>query len=75
MPDVDGLAVEMREPLGEDELFLLETPLPPVMAVAALADRVVTVRGGDAPDWARWPAVQLGPWPWGSAGPGSATGS
>ncbi|MGO9783528.1 MAG: hypothetical protein ACLPKE_08040 [Streptosporangiaceae bacterium] len=60
MPDVDGLAVEVREPLGEDELFLLETPLPPVRAVAALADRVVTVRGGDAPDWARWPAVQLG---------------
>lgn len=60
MPALGGLALEVREPLGEDELFLLETPLPPVMAVVALADRVVTVRGGDAPDWARLPAVQLG---------------
>jgi hypothetical protein len=60
MPDVAGLALEVREPLGEDELFLLETALPPVMAVVALAERVATVPGGDAPDWARWPAAQLG---------------
>lgn len=60
MPDVDGLALEVREPLGEDELFLLETALPPVLAVVALADRVATVPGGGGPDWARLPAAQLG---------------
>ncbi len=60
MLDVDAPALEVREPLGEDELFLLETPLPPVMAMVALADRVVTMRGGDTPDWSRLPAAQLG---------------
>ena len=58
MPPTD-LTIEVREPVGDDELFLQETSLPPAPAMAALAQRVVTV-AGNAPDWNQVAAVQLG---------------
>jgi hypothetical protein len=54
-----GLALEVRELTGQDELYLLETILPPVAAMAGLADRVATLPGGAALDWAVIPAAQL----------------
>jgi hypothetical protein len=36
-------AIDVREPTGQDELFLIETGLPPAAALAALAERVATV--------------------------------
>jgi hypothetical protein len=53
------LALEVREPTGQDELYLLETALPPVAAMAGLADRVATLPGGAPLDWAVIPAAQL----------------
>jgi hypothetical protein len=51
---------EVGEPAGDDEVFLLETQLPPVRTVVELANRVVT-RGDGAPlDWSELPASQLG---------------
>jgi hypothetical protein len=58
MPPTD-LAIGVREPVGDDELFLLETSLTPAAAIAALAQRVVSI-GGNAPDWNQVAAVQLG---------------
>lgn len=54
-----GPAIEVREPTGLDELFLLETRLPPAAAVAALADRVATI-DRHPPDWQEVAATQLG---------------
>jgi hypothetical protein len=53
------LALEVREPTGQDELYLLETALPPVAAMAGLAGRVATLPGGAPLDWAVIPAAQL----------------
>jgi hypothetical protein len=56
----DGeLALEVREPIGQDELYLLETALPPVAAIAGLAGRVATLPGGAPLDWTVIPAAQL----------------
>jgi hypothetical protein len=57
---VGGLIFEVREPIGEDELFLLETSLPPVEAIVDLAGRVTIHPGGASPDWGTLPAVDLG---------------
>ncbi|MDH6243213.1 hypothetical protein [Mycobacterium sp. OTB74] len=54
-----GPAIEVREPTGLDELFLLETRLPPAAAMAALADRVATF-DSRPPDWQEIAATQLG---------------
>ncbi|HWD08017.1 MAG TPA: hypothetical protein VHA57_02875 [Actinomycetota bacterium] len=54
----DG-ALDVREPRGDDELFLLETPLAPAPALVALAERVVTVTGRPL-DWDELAAAQLG---------------
>jgi hypothetical protein len=51
--------IDVREPTGQDELFLLETQLPPAAALAALAERVATV-GRRPPDWREVAASQLG---------------
>jgi hypothetical protein len=53
------LALEVRQPTGQDELYLLETALPPVAAMAGLAGRVATLPGGTPLDWAVISAAQL----------------
>jgi hypothetical protein len=53
------LALEVHEPTGQDELFLLETALTPAAAVAGLADRVANLPDGRPLDWAAIPASQL----------------
>ena len=55
----DAPTIDVREPVGEDELFLLETRLAPAPALAALAERVATV-DGRRPDWDQVAAAQLG---------------
>lgn len=56
----DPAAIDVAEPVGDDELFLLETSLAPARAMVALAERVATV-GGHPPDWGQIAAVGLGP--------------
>lgn len=51
--------LEVREPTGQDELYLLETALPPVAVMAGLAGRVAALPGGAPLDWASIPAAQL----------------
>jgi hypothetical protein len=55
----DAPAIDVREPTGDDELFLLETRLAPAAALVALAGRVATV-AGRPPDWDQVTAAQLG---------------
>jgi hypothetical protein len=55
----DVAAIDVREPVGDDELFLLETRLMPAAALVALAERVATV-DGRPPDWDQVAAAQLG---------------
>jgi hypothetical protein len=52
-------AIDVREPTGQDELFLIETGLPPAAALAALAERVATVDRRRL-DWQEVAATQLG---------------
>jgi hypothetical protein len=53
------LALDVGEPTGHDELFLIETNLPPAPALAALAERVATNSDGSPIDWAAIPAARL----------------
>lgn len=55
----DAPVIEVREPAGDDELFVLETQLAPVAALVTLAQRVATV-GGRALDWEQVSAAGLG---------------
>jgi hypothetical protein len=55
----DAPAIDVREPVGDDELFLLETRLAPAPAMVALAGRVATVAGRPL-DWDQVAAAQLG---------------
>jgi hypothetical protein len=55
----DAFAIDVREPVGDDELFLLETSLPPARALVALAERVATI-AGHPPDWDHVAAARLG---------------
>jgi hypothetical protein len=59
MLPADSPAIDVREPVGDDELFLLETRLAPAAALVALAGRVATV-AGRPPDWEQVAAAQLG---------------
>jgi hypothetical protein len=59
MLPADAPAIDVREPTGDDELFLLETRLAPAAALVALAGRVATV-AGRPPDWEQVAAAQLG---------------
>jgi hypothetical protein len=59
VPPADAPALDIREPVGDDELFLLETRLAPAAALVALAGRVATV-AGRPPDWDGWAAARLG---------------
>jgi hypothetical protein len=57
---VSGVALVVREPIGEDEIYVLESPLAPVPAILELARRVArTVTGGPL-DWTSLPATDLG---------------
>jgi hypothetical protein len=53
------LLLDVREPTGWDELFLLETRLSPSQAMAGLAERVARQPGAPAIDWRELPAVRL----------------
>jgi hypothetical protein len=55
----DAPMIEVREPAGDDELFVLETQLAPVAALVALADRVATVDRHPL-DWEQVSAAGLG---------------
>jgi hypothetical protein len=55
----DVAAIDVREPVGDDELFLLETQLAPAPALVALAGRVATF-ASRPPDWDQVEAAQLG---------------
>lgn len=57
---VSGTALAVREPTGHDEIFLAETPLPPLPAVLELARRVASAADGAPVDWARLPATDIG---------------
>lgn len=59
MLPADAAVIEVREPTGDDELFLLETRLAPAAALVALADRVATF-AGRPPDWTQLSAARLG---------------
>jgi hypothetical protein len=56
---VSGTALNVREPTGEDEIYLVETPLPPLPAFLGLAGRVARTVTGDPLDWAGLPATDL----------------
>jgi hypothetical protein len=56
---VSGLALAVREPTGEDELYLVETTLAPLPALLELARRVTSTTAGGPLDWARLPATDL----------------
>jgi len=57
---VSGIPLAVAEPTGHDELYVIETALPPLPTMAGLASRVATTAGGDPVDWAGLPATDLG---------------
>jgi hypothetical protein len=57
---VSGIALRLHEPVGEDELLVLESSGPPVQTMVALAARLATTRADARPvDWLGVPAVDL----------------
>jgi hypothetical protein len=56
---VSGLALAVREPTGADEIYVVETALPPLPALAGLASRVTSTPAGAGIDWASLPATDL----------------
>jgi hypothetical protein len=56
---VSGVALAMREPTGEDEIYVLETTLTPLPAFVALARRVACTSAGRPVDWDSLPAADL----------------
>ena len=59
MLPVSGVVLAVREPTGEDELFVVETALAPLPALLELARRVGTTVAGGPLDWASLPATDL----------------
>lgn len=59
MLPVSGVVLAVREPAGEDELYVVETALAPVPALLGLASRVAGAACGDPLDWPGLPAVDL----------------
>jgi hypothetical protein len=53
------MTLAMREPTGEDEIYVLETTLAPLPAVLELARRVASTSTGGPVDWASLPATDL----------------
>jgi hypothetical protein len=56
---VSGLVLTVREPTGIDELYVVETGLPPLPALLGLAQRVVSTADGHPVDWPGLPATDL----------------
>jgi hypothetical protein len=56
---VSGVAMAVREPTGDDEVYLVETRLPPLPALLGLACRVTSAVSGGPLDWPRLPAADL----------------
>jgi hypothetical protein len=56
---VSGTALAVLEPAGEDELYLVETSLPPLPALLGLARRVTRGPAGDPLDWPSLSAADL----------------
>ncbi len=73
MLPVSGTALTVREPTGEDEIYLVETALAPSAAFLGLAERVATTAAGDPVDWPGLPAATSTPPRSRSGRPGSAT--
>jgi len=57
---VSGVVLSVREPTGEDELFLVETTLAPLPAFLELARRVGRTAAGDPLDWTSLSASDIG---------------
>lgn len=60
MLPVSGIDLVVREPTGQDELFVVETDLAPVPALLGLAARVTAAASGAEVDWASVPASDAG---------------
>ena len=60
MLPVSGMPLAVREPTGEDEIYVLESTLAPVPAILELARRVARTATGGLLDWASLPATDLG---------------
>jgi hypothetical protein len=56
---VSGIQLAVREPTGEDELYVVETGLAPLTALLELVGRVATAAKGDPVNWAAVPAADL----------------
>jgi hypothetical protein len=56
---VSGVVLNVREPTGQDELFVVEQSLAPMPMLLELARRVGSAATGDPLDWAGLPATDL----------------
>jgi hypothetical protein len=56
---VSGLVLAVREPTGDDELYVIETELAPLPALLGLVQRVASAADGGPIDWAGLPATDL----------------
>jgi hypothetical protein len=56
---VSGVALVVREPTGEDEMYVLENALAPVPAIVGLAQRVTCSVAGGPVEWPGLPASDL----------------
>ena len=59
MLPVSGVALAVREPTGEDELYVVETALAPLLALLELLRRVASTATGGPLDWGSFPAADL----------------
>lgn len=59
MLPVSAIELVVREPTGQDELYVAETALDPVSALLGLAARVARTAAGAEVDWAGLPASDL----------------
>ena len=59
MLPVSGVVLALREPTGEDKLYVVETALAPLPALLELARRVGSTVAGGPLDWASLPAADL----------------
>ena len=59
MLPVSGIDLVVREPTGQDELYVVETDLAPVPALLGLAARVARTAAGAEVDWVGLPASDL----------------
>lgn len=59
MLPVSGIELVVREPTGQDELYLIENALRPPLALLGLAGRVARTAAGVEVDWTGLPATDL----------------